>query len=855
MLPAVPASGLDADAGMRLLPGDGTRRRSLLPVLAAMKRSGLPTPCSTAAAAPRRLVKRPAAEAAPALTPPLTPPQGPPPKHTSTPLLLSFSQIIEVSCQPTPLFTANALRHQHSQSFDSAIGSSIASIHGDAAEAIYAPLDISAATSRLPPTPSPQNIPRSDSPTIGHTALARPATVKGAFQTNPPNRTAPMPPATEEAVDERDQDRQDEVDEEEQERVLLAIDVAGDALARVLGGSLEALELRDAAIGATEAYLQDLINIVKKDSHCSTLVLAHWTIGDSPIPCADQDTPSDQQHCQGAAQWVGGPGRSAASGTLKRSRPAGDEDGGDNERGPNEKRRVGDEHTTKAEGLANKTLYSCPFRKLSPPTFHVRGHPKCANQPWKGMTELKSVTQSIGKLQQQDTDRVSRRHIASDHYTNRFPCLRCKKDFGSKEALENHQSRPDCVFREGLPDSKTMLRLEDGITRAMQARLISRKGTDKINDWDTLWSAIFGNKVPIRDSCKCIIAENQRAVSIHIDILLAFVPPIELVEVQVELNRLMPEFLSELSSMLQSPISYYEAILGQEINSGDPYQLNGVTPSGVVGCVRNWILDFFEQCKGIPAHQKPSRTELQQFEEPQASQESVALSNAITGSQGTVSIGDHYTLTCSDFSVWETSNNNGEPLVYDSHAAAHPTEEFSHIPGSVPTHNPISERYVTSGLLTQPTAAPLPTPLAVETTRRHGIWRAPPPLRDAVAERAVESAIAQESARAWSLQQEPIVAAPENLALRTFQDRNSGQYKAPSQNGVNESTYRDSGVSVGSSYSGFGRASSGQWRFNRPSSLASSRRESPSVGSGEGKANSPARDFSFWDQGDNQELR
>lgn len=191
-----------------------------------------------------------------------------------------------------------------------------------------------------------------------------------------------------------DRDHQGELDEEEQERFLLAVDVAGDALARILGGSLEALELRDAAIGATEAYLRDLISIVKKDSHCNTLVLAHWPTGDTSIPCADQDTPSNQQtDDHGTAQAAGGTDQGTASSSLKRSRPAGDGDGdgSSNDRDRNEKRRAGVEPTPKGEGLANKILYSCPFRKLSPPTFHVRGHPKCANQPWKGMTDLKSV--------------------------------------------------------------------------------------------------------------------------------------------------------------------------------------------------------------------------------------------------------------------------------------------------------------------------------------------------------------------------------------------------------------------------------------------------------------------------------
>lgn len=196
MLPAVPVSNLDADAGMRLLPGDGARRRSLLPVPAAMKRSGLPTPCSTAAA-PRRLVKRPAAQAAPALTPPLTPPLGQPPKHTSTPLL-SYSQVIEVSCLPAPPSDPKILKHQHSQSFDSAIGSSIASNNGDAAEATYASRKTTSAASHPSPTSSPQNIPRNDSPTIGHcTAMGRngvlvcPAAVK---QEDLDSSAFPIPP-------------------------------------------------------------------------------------------------------------------------------------------------------------------------------------------------------------------------------------------------------------------------------------------------------------------------------------------------------------------------------------------------------------------------------------------------------------------------------------------------------------------------------------------------------------------------------------------------------------------------------------------------------------------------------------
>lgn len=61
-----------------------------------------------------------------------------------------------------------------------------------------------------------------------------------------------------------------------------------------------------------------------------------------------------------------------------------------------------------------------------------------------------------------------------------------------------------------------MLRLEDGITKAMQARLISRKGMDKINDWDTLWSALFGDNVPVRDSGKFTV-DYQRGFVDRID--------------------------------------------------------------------------------------------------------------------------------------------------------------------------------------------------------------------------------------------------------------------------------------------------------------------------------------------------
>ncbi len=50
-----------------------------------------------------------------------------------------------------------------------------------------------------------------------------------------------------------------------------------------------------------------------------------------------------------------------------------------------------------------------------------------------------------------------------------------------------------------------MVRLEDGITQATKERLLSRKDNLKVNNWDTLWLALFGDGVPVKDSSKLAV--------------------------------------------------------------------------------------------------------------------------------------------------------------------------------------------------------------------------------------------------------------------------------------------------------------------------------------------------------------
>ncbi|KAK0622404.1 hypothetical protein B0T14DRAFT_513815 [Immersiella caudata] len=382
----------------------------------------------------------------------------------------------------SPLFAHYPhFRHKRSPSVDSAIGSSVASTNGDAADA--------------PITDPPPTVPRSGPLAVTKAFIDDATMIQGG---------------TDDSTDE----------ELVWGRLFIAVEVADCALRKLLGVTFKALELQDTIVAITETYLLDLVDFVKKDSHCGASVAAQDP-GDSP----STGSPSGQQRTDD------GEGRGFRAKTVfvsrlpKRTRLLDDDEIDDDrgEDGGRDKRRATSTRAAKGSADTDTTPYSCPFRKMSPTLFHVRDHPKCANQPWIGMTNLKLDTPAIFSTALiGDMLTASRRHITSDHYFNRFPCPRCGSNIGSADGLQKHVLRPVPCSPQAVP--AIMTRLEDGISYNTREILASRKGDKKVTNWPRLWAVLFGDDVPIMDS--------------------DFVPVVELEEVSVDFEKQLPALMA-----------------------------------------------------------------------------------------------------------------------------------------------------------------------------------------------------------------------------------------------------------------------------------------------------------------------
>lgn len=219
-----------------------------------------------------------------------------------------------------------------------------------------------------------------------------------------------------------------------QDRLVIAAEVANNALKMLLGIALESLELQDTVISVTEIYLQELTDIVKKDTNCGASALTrepekHETpskrtyrvmqsncrptssqisidtgseepggptrIPDfsardlSSTPCTDQEPPSAQQ-----SSYSGGANFNNSFASRPQKRVLRSTDDGNDENMDEQNRKDKRRARSTGRGIresADRTPYSCPFRKRDPTTFHVRDYVRCANQPWIGMANLKSV--------------------------------------------------------------------------------------------------------------------------------------------------------------------------------------------------------------------------------------------------------------------------------------------------------------------------------------------------------------------------------------------------------------------------------------------------------------------------------
>ena len=95
-----------------------------------------------------------------------------------------------------------------------------------------------------------------------------------------------------------------------------------------------------------------------------------------------------------------------------------------------------------------------------------------------------------------------RRHVKIFHkqrLVHGFACPRCKRNMGSKEALDIHLAAPNesiCTFQETLASQDP----EDGINAKMEDALNGRRANTKVDTWEILWGTLFPMDRTIPDS-------------------------------------------------------------------------------------------------------------------------------------------------------------------------------------------------------------------------------------------------------------------------------------------------------------------------------------------------------------------
>ncbi|KAK4443270.1 hypothetical protein QBC34DRAFT_443509 [Podospora aff. communis PSN243] len=263
---------------------------------------------------------------------------------------------------------------------------------------------------------------------------------------------------------------------------------------------------------------------------------------DTPTPCTDQETSNQQPRAGGGLTPKDNPPPSRQKRTLRCNES-------DRERDADEQRKKRRAPSTAFPGpQPQPKTFPCPFRRQSPMTFHVRAHVKCANQEFRDFASLK-------------------KHVTSEHYSNRFLCPRCRGNFTSSEDVNRHlQNLEPCSLQASLA---VTTRLELGISEDTRGELASRKDDKKVNNWDRLWKVLFGEHVPVKDP--------------------TFYPVVELEEVLVEFNAESPSFLAALDTHLKD-------LVGELAYEGYKNEVETIKTFVV-----QWMRELLDNCRRIPS--------------------------------------------------------------------------------------------------------------------------------------------------------------------------------------------------------------------------------------------------------------
>ncbi|KAJ2984324.1 hypothetical protein NUW58_g6100 [Xylaria curta] len=115
--------------------------------------------------------------------------------------------------------------------------------------------------------------------------------------------------------------------------------------------------------------------------------------------------------------------------------------------------------------------FSCPYRKRNPRRFNVRDYPDCANKSYEEFPTLK-------------------KHLTAQHYKKEATvCERCNERCETEDALLAHLKQCPNPPPNRAPIQYTDP--EDGFDKKTENMLKSRKSSDQINNWTTLWGRLF----------------------------------------------------------------------------------------------------------------------------------------------------------------------------------------------------------------------------------------------------------------------------------------------------------------------------------------------------------------------------
>ncbi|KAK4183235.1 hypothetical protein QBC35DRAFT_394308, partial [Podospora australis] len=121
---------------------------------------------------------------------------------------------------------------------------------------------------------------------------------------------------------------------------------------------------------------------------------------------------------------------------------------------------------------------ACPFRKRDPLKINIRSHPTCSLNFW---TDISCLVQ----------------HLEEDHAPLPEPergylCPRCGEIFSTPDQRDDHWRQPvTCTLLSESQRSPRHLDPEDGVTAKVYDALCTRNTTDRIDNWYSLWIALF----------------------------------------------------------------------------------------------------------------------------------------------------------------------------------------------------------------------------------------------------------------------------------------------------------------------------------------------------------------------------